>query len=97
MPCGRHEEALDSENLGMTVATATKILEGTGVLNKEGLQHTIDWTGHRNRNYKTPMLPEFNQGPEEYVRRDDEPTPRMPPTLVLQAAPDDGTDDEGGS
>jgi hypothetical protein len=92
-----YEEALDSENLGIAVATATKILEGTGVLNKEGLQHTIDWVGHRNRNYKTPMLPEFKQGPEEFVRRDDEPAPRMPPTLVFQPVPDDGTDDEGGS
>jgi hypothetical protein len=92
-----YEEALDSENLGIAVATATKILEGAGVLNKEGLQHTIDWAGHRNRNYKTPMLPEFKQGPEEFVRRDDEPTPRMPPTPVLQIVPGDGTDDKGGS
>jgi hypothetical protein len=69
----------------------------TGVLNKEGLQHTIDWAGHRKRNYKTPMLPEFRQRRQGFVRRDDEPTPRMPPTLMLQPVPDDGTDDEGGS
>ena len=92
-----YEEALDSENLGIAVATATKILEGTGVLNKEGLQHTIDWASHRNRNYKTPILPEFRQGPEEFVRRDDEATPRMPPSIALQTVPDDGTNEEGGS
>jgi hypothetical protein len=92
-----YEEALDSENLAIAVATATKILEGTSVLNKEGLQHTIDWAGHRNRNYKTPMLPEFRQRPDEFVRRDDEPTPRMPPTLALETARDDGTNDKGGS
>ena len=90
-----YEEALDSDNLGMAVATATKILEGTGVLNKEGLQHTINWAGHRNRNYKTPILPEFKQGPEEFMRPPDEPTLRMPPTSALKTVPNDA-DDGGG-
>ena len=37
-----YEEALDCKDLGMAVATATKVLEGTGVLDKRGLQATID-------------------------------------------------------
>jgi hypothetical protein len=86
-----YEEALGSDDLGLATATATKILEGTGVLNKQGMQNTIDWAGHRNRNYKTPVLPEFKQGPDEFER----PTPRKPPMTVIQPKPEDGADDQG--
>jgi hypothetical protein len=78
----------------MALATATKILEGTGVLNKEGLQGTINQAVNRKVVRSTPVLPEFKQGPEEFVRREDEPAPRMPPTPVLQIMPGDGTDDQ---
>src|SRR5258706_7521575 len=37
-----YQEALDSPDIRLAVATATKILEGTAVLDGRGLQGTID-------------------------------------------------------
>ena len=88
-----YEEALSSDDLGLATVTATKVLEGTGVLNKQGMQNTINWAGHRNRNYKTPMLPEFKQGPDEFER----PIQRKPPMTVFPPQADDGADGKGGS
>ena len=75
--------------------TFTNSMLASGVLR---CKQFVSKSGHRSRNYKTPMLPEFKQGSEEFARRDDdEPTPRKPPTPVLQIVPDDGANDDGGS
>ena len=64
-----YEEVLDSDDAQLAVATATKILEGAGVMDKRGLQGTIDDAIQREVMRKTPLLPEFQQGPTEFVRR----------------------------
>lgn len=95
-----YEEALESDDLGLATATATKILEGTGVLNRRGLQGTIDESVNRSLLGKTPVLPEFQQGPNGFERpKENERTQRMPPDTALRAVPDKvGADnEEGGS
>ena len=62
------EEALSSPDARLAVAIATKILEGTGVMDGRGLQGTIDDSIQREVMRKTTLLPEFQQGPTEFVR-----------------------------
>ena len=71
-----YEEALGGQDLGMALATATKILEGTGVQDKRGLQGTIDDALHRNHVKNTAYPPEFEQGYFGFVRPRDRPAPR---------------------
>src|ERR1700722_4192381 len=54
-----YEEALSSQDPVMAVATATKILEGIGALDKRGLQGTIDDSIDRANARNTSTLPEF--------------------------------------
>ena len=95
-----YEEALESDDLGLAVATATKILEGNGVLNKRGLQATIDQSVTRSLLQKTPIPPEFQQGPNGFVRPQEERLHRMLPASGLQRVPDqplDNAKDEGSA
>jgi len=62
------EEALASPDARLAVAIATKILEGTGVIDGRGLQGTIDDSIQREVMRKTTLLPEFHQGPDGFVR-----------------------------
>ena len=48
--------------------THYQILEGTGVMDGRGLQGTIDDSIQREVMRKTTLLPEFQQGPTEFVR-----------------------------
>jgi len=63
-----YEETLGSNDAHLAAATATKILEGTGTLDKRGLQGTIDDCLQREVLRKTPPPPEFQQGPHGFVR-----------------------------
>ncbi len=64
-----YEGTLDSTDAHLAAATATKILEGTGVMDKRGLQGTIDDAVNRQILRSTPVLREFEQGPEGFRRR----------------------------
>ena len=78
-----YQAALDSDDLEIAVPTATKLLEGTRLLHKEGFQitllNTVDWV---ERNDKKRAL-EATLGA---VARD-EPPPKMPPTSAYKPCP----------
>ena len=85
-----YEKALDSPELPIAAATATKILEGLGVLDKRGLQGTIEDSIDRERMHHTYKLREFQQGPDEFKRR----KPRSVRLKTeLQVVPDGRTSD----
>ena len=75
------EEALDSPDIRLATATAAKILEGTAILDGRGLQGTIDDSIQREVMRKTTLLPEFQQGPAEFVR-----SKFVPPQLEMERA-----------
>ena len=50
-----YEEALGSQDPHLATATATRILEGSGVMDKRGLQGTIDDAVARNTLLQTSM------------------------------------------
>jgi hypothetical protein len=77
---GVFEEALDCEDLGIAAATATKILEGTGVMNRRGLQGTIDDTKARHFDRSTKSDVEFALWPGEFVW----PPDSLPPQSELK-------------
>ncbi len=79
-----YEKLLDSEDSHLAAATATKVLEGSGVMDKRGLQGTIDDSITREELHQTRMLPEFGQGPYEFKRRKPR---RMPIRTELQVVP----------
>ena len=64
-----YDKSLDSADPHLAAATATKILEGTGVMDKRGLQGTIDDSIHREAVHNTNMLLEFGRGPFEFKRQ----------------------------
>ena|ERR1700676_3289611 len=84
-----YEETLGCKDAQLAAATATKILEGTGVMDKRGLQGTIDDAVSREILRSTPVLPEFEQGPYGFGQR----KPRRKPAKVESwAVPDDRID-----
>jgi len=80
-----YQEALECQDLGIAVATATKILEGTGVMDKQGLQRTIDVALDRFRFKQTPHPAEFDQGFLGH-QRPRKRTPRKPTKAELTTA-----------
>ena len=84
-----YEETLGSKDAHLAVATATKILEGTGVMDKRGLQGTIDDAVNRQIVRCTPVPPEFEQGPDGFGQRK---TKRKPVKVESSRAPDDRID-----
>ena len=55
-----YEEALGSQDAHLAAATATRLLEGSGVMDKRGLQGTIDDAVARNTIHQTSMPDEFH-------------------------------------
>jgi len=64
-----YEETLSSKDAHLAAATATKILEGVGVMDGRGLQGAVDDSIQRELMRKTPPPPEFQQGPHGFVRQ----------------------------
>ena len=77
------EEALDSPDVRLAAAIATKILEGTAVMDGRGLQGTIDDSIQREVMRKTTVLPEFQQGPNGFVRSKSKKNSRKTELLVV--------------
>ena len=84
-----YEETLGSQDAHLAAATATKILEGSGILDKRGLQGTIDDCVQREVMRKTPPPPEFQQGPHGFVRQKSK---RQPVKTELRVVADHSLD-----
>lgn len=80
-----YEEALDCDDLGMAAATATKILEGTGVMNKRGLQGMIDDAKARHSGTTKDILDSL--GLEEFQWPPPEPPSRREPKKRTRRKP----------
>ena len=89
-----YQEALNSDDLGMAVATATKVLEGTGALNKQDFSHIQGnihsaGSGNRQENSSTHFTKQL-----EGARPDEAPAPRESAVPILS---DDRTEDKDNS
>jgi len=86
-----YQAALESDDPEIAVPAATKILEGTHLLNKRGFRPTllsaVDWLEEKKKDREARL----RMDTEAVVR--DEPTPRMPPTQASQAESDDRSEE----